>query len=77
MKNNINDDNYFYIEGDESGYMLERATLAETYSALKEIKEFDRRNNIKDNYHIYWVHGDVEMEVAIRKYRNKIKAKII
>lgn len=73
----IDYNNFLYIEGDESGDMGDYPTLWDTYKALKEIKEFDKRNKIEDTYHIYWVHGDVEQELSIRKYKNTLKWKII
>ena len=70
--NKINYDNYLYIEGDESGYMSKYATLWETYKALKEIKEFDKRQGIKDTYHIMWVCKGVEREIKITKRKEKL-----
>lgn len=70
-------DNYYEIEGDESGSIYDCANLVEVYKSLKEVKDFDRRNGIEDSYHVYLICGDVMREVVIRKYRNRIEAKFI
>jgi hypothetical protein len=73
----INLNNYLYIEGDESGHMKDYPTCWDAYRALKEIKDFDRRHGIKDNYHVMWVCNNVEYELKLIKRKNKLTYKII
>ena len=40
------------VYGEESGYMESFNTLEEAKEFIKELLEFDKRNNIQDKYYI-------------------------
>lgn len=74
---NINRENYLYIEGDESGHMSNYPTLWDVYKGMREIKEFDKRHSIKDNYHIIWCCKGIDREIKITRRGNKLYWKVV
>lgn len=42
----------FDVYGEESGYIESFNTLEEAQKFIKELKQFDKRNNIEDTYYI-------------------------
>ena len=77
----INYDNYITIESEEQGEIGEYATLWEAYSALKDIKELDRRDGIKDAYryihHFTKNNKEYMSEIKITRKKEKLYYKII
>jgi hypothetical protein len=66
----------FYINGELQGNYLNNedlTTLKDTYNLLKEMKEFDKKHYIDDDYFITCVteQNHIYGDYTIRKYKNK------
>ena len=48
------------VYGEESGYLGSFNTLKEAQQFIKELKQFDKRNNIEDIYYIYYIELEEE-----------------
>ena len=71
----------FVFYGEESGEICRSSSLNEIYKKFKEVKEFDRKNKIKDNYYFEMeIIKDNELiisDIKIYKRGNKIYCKYI
>lgn len=72
---------YIEVYGEESGYMEKFDSVLKAYQFVKEIKEFDKKHNIKDKYYYQLVVEDetsekvYDLKVYLRN--NKLYAKVV
>lgn len=68
---------YFEVYGVESGFIKQCDSVVDAYHLVKDLKEFDKHNGIKDKYYIQLVceypDREVHFDIRVRKYGAFIK----